>query len=217
MNVLVVGGGGREHAICWSLAKSGKISGLYCAPGNAGIAGIAECVPIGPMQFDELVRFARDHGIDLVVVGPDDPLAGGIVDAFGAAGIPAFGPNKAAAEIEASKIFMKNLLRKYGIPTARYETFDDYDKALAYLRTQQAPIVVKADGLATGKGVTVARTMEEAEEALRRMMIERVFGASGTRVVIEEFMEGQEMSLLAFVDGETVRPMVPSQDHKPVL
>ncbi|HEY8530591.1 MAG TPA: phosphoribosylamine--glycine ligase [Paenibacillaceae bacterium] len=217
MNVLVIGGGGREHAICWSLAKSDKVSKLYCAPGNAGIARIAECVPIGPMQFDELVQFARDCGIDLVVVGPDDPLAGGIVDAFGAAGIPAFGPNKAAAEIEASKIFMKNLLRKYGIPTARYETFDDYEKALAYLRTQQAPIVVKADGLATGKGVTVARTMVEAEEALRRMMIDRVFGASGTRVVIEEFMEGQEMSLLAFVDGETVRPMVPSQDHKPVF
>jgi len=217
VNVLVVGGGGREHAICWSLAKSGKVSRLYCAPGNAGIAGIAECVPIGPMKFDELVRFARDHGIDLVVVGPDDPLAGGIVDAFEAAGIPAFGPNKAAAEIEASKIFMKNLLRKYGIPTARYETFDDYEKALVYLRTQRAPIVVKADGLATGKGVTVARTMEEAEDALRRMMIEREFGASGTRVVIEEFMEGQEMSLLAFVDGETVRPMVPSQDHKPVF
>jgi len=217
VNVLVIGGGGREDAICWSLAKSDKVSKLYCAPGNAGIARIAECVPIGPMQFDELVQFARDCGIDLVVVGPDDPLAGGIVDAFGAAGIPAFGPNKAAAEIEASKIFMKNLLRKYGIPTARYETFDDYEKALAYLRTQQAPIVVKADGLATGKGVTVARTMVEAEEALRRMMIDRVFGASGTRVVIEEFMEGQEMSLLAFVDGETVRPMVPSQDHKPVF
>ena len=217
MNVLVVGGGGREHAIVWSLAKSGKIAKLYCAPGNAGIARIAECVPIGVMQFDELVRFARDRGIDLVVVGPDDPLAAGIVDAFEAAGIPAFGPNKAAAEIEASKIFTKNLLRKYGIPTARYETFDDYEKALAYLRTQQAPLVVKADGLATGKGVTVARTVEEAEEALRRMMIDRVFGESGTRVVIEEYLEGQEMSILSFVDGETVRPMVPAQDHKPVF
>jgi len=202
VNVLVVGGGGREHAIVWSLAKSGKIAKLYCAPGNAGIARIAECVPIGVMQFDELVRFARDRGIDLVVVGPDDPLAAGIVDAFEAAGIPAFGPNKAAAEIEASKIFTKNLLRKYGIPTARYETFDDYEKALAYLRTQQAPLVVKADGLAAGKGVTVARTVEEAEEALRRMMIDRVFGESGTRVVIEEYLEGQEMSILSFVDGE---------------
>jgi len=217
VNVLVVGGGGREHAIVWSLAKSGKIAKLYCAPGNAGIARIAECVPIGVMQFDELVRFARDRGIDLVVVGPDDPLAAGIVDAFEAAGIPAFGPNKAAAEIEASKIFTKNLLRKYGIPTARYETFDDYEKALAYLRTQQAPLVVKADGLAAGKGVTVARTVEEAEEALRRMMIDRVFGESGTRVVIEEYLEGQEMSILSFVDGETVRPMVPAQDHKPVF
>jgi len=217
VNVLVVGGGGREHAIVWSLAKSGKIAKLYCAPGNAGIARIAECVPIGVMQFDELVRFARDRGIDLVVVGPDDPLAAGIVDAFEAAGIPAFGPNKAAAEIEASKIFTKNLLRKYGIPTARYETFDDYEKALAYLRTQQAPLVVKADGLAAGKGVTVARTVEEAEEALRRMMIDRVFGESGTRVVIEEYLEGQEMSIMSFVEGETVRPMVPAQDHKPVF
>jgi phosphoribosylamine--glycine ligase len=217
VNVLVVGGGGREHAIVWSLAKSGKIAKLYCAPGNAGIARIAECVPIGVMQFDELVRFARDNGIDLVVVGPDDPLAAGIVDAFEAAGIPAFGPNKAAAEIEASKIFTKNLLRKYGIPTARYETFDDYGQALAYLRTQRAPIVVKADGLAAGKGVTVARTMEEAEEALRLMMIDRVFGDSGTRVVIEEYLEGQEMSILSFVDGETVQPMVPAQDHKPVF
>lgn len=217
MNILVIGGGGREHAIVWSLAKSSRVTKLYCAPGNAGIAQIAECVPINVMKFDELIRFAKEQAVDLVVVGPDDPLAAGIVDAFAAAGIPAFGPNKAAAEIEGSKIFMKSLLRKYNIPTARYETFDDYETALAYLRAQQPPIVVKADGLAAGKGVTVARTMEEAEAALRGMMIDRVFGASGTKVVIEEFLEGQEMSILSFVDGEVVRPMVPAQDHKPVF
>jgi len=217
VNILVIGSGGREHAIVWSLARSSRVTKLYCAPGNAGIAQIAECVPIGVMEFDKLVRFAKDNAIDLVVVGPDDPLAAGIVDAFGEAGIPAFGPTKAAAEIEGSKIFMKNLLRKYNIPTARYETFDDYETALAYLRKQQPPIVVKADGLAAGKGVTVARTMEEAEEALRGMMVDKVFGASGTRVVIEEYLEGQEMSILSFVDGVTVRPMVPAQDHKPVF
>ncbi|OUM94395.1 MAG: phosphoribosylamine--glycine ligase [Thermobacillus sp. ZCTH02-B1] len=217
MNILVIGGGGREHAIVWSLAKSSRVKKLYCVPGNAGIAKLAECVPIGVMEFDKLVRFAKEQAIDLVVVGPDDPLAAGIVDAFGAAGIPAFGPNKAAAEIEGSKIFMKHLLRKYGIPTARYETFDDYETALAHLRRQQPPIVVKADGLAAGKGVTVARTIEEAEQALRGMMIDRVFGASGARVVIEDYLEGQEMSILSFVDGEIVRPMVPAQDHKPVF
>jgi phosphoribosylamine--glycine ligase len=217
VNILVIGGGGREHAIVWALAKSSRIKKLYCAPGNAGIARIAECVPIGVMEFDRLVRFAKEKAIDLVVVGPDDPLAAGIVDAFEAAAIPAFGPNKAAAEIEGSKIFMKNLLRKYGIPTARYETFDDYETALAHLRRQQPPIVVKADGLAAGKGVTVARTMEEAEEALHGMMVGKVFGASGTRVVIEDYLEGQEMSILSFVDGEIVRPMVPAQDHKPVF
>ena len=217
VNILVIGGGGREHAIVWSLAKSSKVSKLYCAPGNAGIAKLAECVPAGVMEFDKLVQFAKERAIDLVVVGPDDPLAAGIVDAFEAAGIPAFGPNKAAAEIEGSKIFMKSLLRKYNIPTARYETFDDYETALAYLRQQQPPIVVKADGLAAGKGVTVARTMEEAEAALRGMMIDKVFGASGTKVVIEEFLEGQEMSILSFVDGLAVRPMVPAQDHKPVF
>ena len=214
---MVIGGGGREHAIVWALKKSEKVSKLYCAPGNAGIAQLAECVPIPVNRFADLIRFARDHAVDLVVVGPDDPLAAGIVDAFEEAGIPIFGPRKNAAEIEGSKIFMKGLLKKYAIPTAAYETFTDYEAALSYLRAQPLPIVVKADGLAAGKGVTVARTLEEAEEALRGMMMDKVFGESGSQVVIEEFLEGQEMSILAFVDGETVRPMVPAQDHKPVF
>ncbi|QGG57857.1 phosphoribosylamine--glycine ligase [Paenibacillus sp. FSL W8-1187] len=217
MRILVIGGGGREHAIVWSLAKSPKVSELLCAPGNAGIAELAECVPIAVDRFDDLVQLAREREIDLVFVGPDDPLAAGIVDAFQDAGIPAFGPDRKAAEIEGSKIFMKDLLRKYDIPTARYESFTDFEAALAYLRTQQAPIVVKADGLAAGKGVTVAATLEEAEEALRGMMLGGVFGASGSQVVIEEFMTGEEMSILAFVDGETVRAMVPAQDHKPIF
>lgn len=217
MNILVIGGGGREHAITWSLKKSSKVNKLYCAPGNAGIAQIAECVRIGVFQFDELVAFAKEASIDLVFVGPDDPLAQGIVDAFEAAGIPAFGPNKAAAEIEGSKIFMKNLLKKYNIPTAKYETFTSFETALAYLKEQEAPIVIKADGLAAGKGVTVAATLEEAEEALRSIMLDKVFGDAGNQVVIEEFLAGQEMSILAFVDGETVKPMVPAQDHKPIF
>jgi len=217
VKILVIGGGGREHAIVWALSKSDKVTALYCAPGNAGIAQLAECAPIPVDRFAEQIQFAKDHAIDLVVVGPDDPLAAGIVDAFEEAGIPIFGPRKNAAEIEGSKIFMKGLLKKYNIPTAAYETFTDYEAALAYLRAQSVPIVVKADGLAAGKGVTVARTMEEAEEALRAMMVDKVFGESGTQVVIEEFLEGQEMSILAFVDGETVRAMVPAQDHKPVF
>lgn len=217
MKLLVIGSGGREHAIVWSLAKSDKVTKLFCAPGNAGIAQLAECVPIAVHQFAELIEFAKDHAIDLVIVGPDDPLAGGIVDAFEEAGIPAYGPRSNAAEIEGSKIFMKNLLKKYNIPTASYATFTTYEDALAYLRTQQAPIVVKADGLAAGKGVTVAATLEEAEQALKSMMVDGAFGESGGRVVIEEFMTGQEMSILAFVDGETVRPMVPAQDHKPIF
>jgi phosphoribosylamine--glycine ligase len=217
MRILVIGGGGREHAICWALKKSEKVKELFCAPGNAGIAQIAECVPIAVSQFDELTRFAKEASIDLVFVGPDDPLADGIVDAFEGAGIPAFGPDKKAAEIEGSKIFMKNLLKKYNIPTAKYETFTDYETALAYLKQQATPIVIKADGLAAGKGVTVAATMEEAEKALREAMVDKIFGDAGNQIVIEEFLEGQEMSILAFVDGETVKPMVPAQDHKPVF
>jgi phosphoribosylamine--glycine ligase len=217
MRILVVGGGGREHAIVWALKKSEKVKDIYCAPGNAGIAQLAECVPIPVSDFDELIRFAKDASIDLVFVGPDDPLADGIVDAFEAAGIQAYGPRKNAAEIEGSKIFMKNLLRKYEIPTAKYETFTDYETASAYLREQSAPIVIKADGLAAGKGVTVAATLEEAEQALRDMMVDKVFGQAGSQIVIEECLVGQEMSILAFVDGETVRAMVPAQDHKPIF
>jgi len=217
MRILVVGGGGREHAIVWALKKSEKVKEIFCAPGNAGIAQLAEIVPIAVNQFDELIQFAKDAEIDLVFVGPDDPLADGIVDAFEAAGIVAYGPRKNAAEIEGSKIFMKNLLRKYDIPTAKYETFTDYESASAYLREQSAPIVIKADGLAAGKGVTVAATLEEAEHALRDMMVDKVFGQAGSQIVIEECLVGQEMSILAFVDGETVRAMVPAQDHKPIF
>ncbi|GLX67840.1 phosphoribosylamine--glycine ligase [Paenibacillus glycanilyticus] len=217
MRILVVGGGGREHAIVWALKKSEKVKEVFCAPGNAGIAQIADCVPIAVNQFDELVKFAKDAAIDLVFIGPDDPLAAGIVDAFEAHNIPVYGPNKAAAEIEGSKIFMKDLLRKYNIPTAKYETFTNYESALTYLREQSVPIVIKADGLAAGKGVTVAYSMEEAEQALKEAMVDKVFGDAGNQIVIEEFLEGQEMSILAFVDGETVKAMVPAQDHKPVF
>ena len=217
MQILVVGSGGREHAILWALKRSDKVKQLYCAPGNAGTALIAENVDIGVFEFDRLVQFAQDTAIDLVVIGPDDPLAAGIVDAFEAAKIPVYGPRKNAAEIEGSKIFMKNLLRKYNIPTAKYETFTDYGAARDYLNAQPVPIVIKADGLAAGKGVTVCFTREEAEKALEETMVSRSFGAAGDKVVIEEFLEGQEMSILAFVDGETVRPMSPAQDHKAVF
>ncbi|GIO94876.1 phosphoribosylamine--glycine ligase [Paenibacillus lactis] len=216
MDILVIGGGGREHAIVWALAKSPKAGKIYCAPGNAGIGQLAECVPIAVSEFDKLTAFAVEKQVGLVVVGPDDPLADGIVDAFDSTGIPVFGPRKNAAEIEGSKTFMKDLLHKYGIPTAAYAKFHDYEEALAYLRRQGAPIVVKADGLAAGKGVTVARTLEEAERALSDIMQSKVFGEAGSRVVIEEFLEGQEMSILAFVDGETVKPMSAAQDHKPI-
>ncbi|WP_379163300.1 phosphoribosylamine--glycine ligase [Paenibacillus sp. sgz5001063] len=217
MDILVVGGGGREHAIIWSLSRSAKADKIYCAPGNAGIAQLAECVPINVFEFDKLTAFAKDNNIDYVVIGPDDPLAAGIVDAFEAQDIPVFGPRKNAAEIEGSKTFMKDLLHKYSIPTAAYEKFSEYEAALAYLRSQGLPIVIKADGLAAGKGVTVAYSHEEAELALRDIMVTKVFGEAGAHVVIEEFLAGQEMSILAFVDGETVRPMAAAQDHKPVF
>lgn len=216
MDILVIGAGGREHAIVWSLSKSEKVSNIYCAPGNAGISQIAQCVPIGVHEFEKLAEFAIQKEVGLVVVGPDDPLADGIVDVFEAKNIPVFGPRKNAAEIEGSKTFMKDLLRKYNIPTAAYEKFDNYEAALDYLRSRPVPIVIKADGLAAGKGVTVAYNHEEAETALYSMMVEKTFGESGTNVVIEEFLEGQEMSILAFVDGETVRCMPAAQDHKPV-
>ncbi|MCR8644546.1 phosphoribosylamine--glycine ligase [Paenibacillus sp. N1-5-1-14] len=218
MRILVIGRGGREHAIIWKLSQSQKVTKLFCAPGNGGIAELAECVPINEMQFEQVAQFAKDQQIDLVFVAPDDPLAAGMVDYLEAQGIVAYGPRANAALIEGSKKFMKDLLAKYNIPTAAYETFDNYEAALAYLEQQSAPIVIKADGLAAGKGVIVAQTMIEAKQALTDIMQDQVFGASaGAQVVIEEFLQGQEMSLLAFVEGNTVRVMVPSQDHKPVF
>ncbi len=214
MKVLVVGGGGREHAMIHALAKSPKIDKLFCAPGNGGIAAQAECVDIKATDVDAMVAFAKDHAIDYVVVAPDDPLALGMVDALEAAGIPAFGPRKNAAIIEASKSFSKDLMKKYNIPTAKYEIFTEMDKALDYIHTEGAPIVVKADGLALGKGVVVAQTMEEAEDAIRSMMGDKKFGDAGARVVIEECMSGPEVSVLCFVDGEHLSPMLSSQDHK---
>ncbi|MDQ0091469.1 phosphoribosylamine--glycine ligase [Paenibacillus anaericanus] len=216
MDILVIGGGGREHAICWALAKSPNAGVIYCAPGNAGIGEIAEIVPIQVNEFDRLTAFAQEKKVGLVVVGPDDPLVDGIVDAFEAKDIPVFGPRKNAAYIEGSKTFMKDLLKKYDIPTAAYEKFDQYEAALKYLQSQPLPIVIKADGLAAGKGVTVAFSAEQAESALKDIMVNKVFGESGAQVVIEEFLAGQEMSILAFVDGETVRPMAAAQDHKQV-
>ena len=214
MKVLVVGSGGREHAICWKLAQSPKVTGLYCAPGNAGIARLATCVDVKATDVDTMVKWAKDNAMDFVVVAPDDPLALGMVDALEEAGIPAFGPTKDAAIIEASKAFSKELMRKYRIPTAKYETFTDLDAALAYIDAQGAPIVVKADGLALGKGVIVAATAEEAKAAVRDMMEGGKFGAAGAKVVIEECMTGPEVTVLAFCDGEHIRPMVSSQDHK---
>lgn len=214
MNVLVVGGGGREHAICRKLAQSPKVSKLYCAPGNGGIAQVATCVPLKATDVDGIVSWSQENAIDFVVVAPDDPLAMGMVDALERASIPAFGPRKNAAIIESSKAFSKELMKKYHIPTAKYETFSDLDKALAYIREQGAPIVVKADGLALGKGVVVAATVEEAEAAVREMMEEHKFGSSGSTVVIEECMVGPEVTVLAFCDGKHLVPMLSSQDHK---
>jgi len=214
MKVLIVGGGGREHAIAWKISQSPKVSKLYCAPGNGGIASLAQCVPIKAMDIEGITSFAKSEGIDLVVVAPDDPLAAGMVDALENAGIRAFGPGKAAAEIESSKVFSKNLMKKYGIPTAAYEVFDNADNALEYLRTCSYPTVVKADGLALGKGVIIAGNYDEAEKAVRSIMSDRIFGSAGNRVVIEEFLVGTEVSILAFTDGETLVPMVSSQDHK---
>ncbi len=214
MKVLVVGGGGREHAICWKLAQSPRVTELYCAPGNGGIAQVATCVPIAATDVEAMVRWAKEQAMDFVVVAPDDPLALGMVDALEAEGIRAFGPRKNAAVIEASKAFSKELMRKYHIPTARYQTFTDEQAALEYIDREGAPIVVKADGLALGKGVTVAATAEEAKAAVRDMMEGGKFGSSGRTVVIEECMTGPEVTVLAFADGKTVVPMLSSQDHK---
>lgn len=217
MKVLVVGGGGREHALVWKLVQSPNVSRVYCAPGNAGIAQMAECISIGVNDFAALAEFVKKEKIELTVVGPEDPLLGGIVDFFEEQGLKIFGPKKEAALLEGSKTFAKDLMKKYRIPTGAYRSFTEYEAALAYVREQGAPIVIKADGLAAGKGVTVAFTPEEAEQALRSMMVDDVFAGAGSRVVIEEYLAGEEMTLLSFVDGETVIPMVPSQDHKPVF
>lgn len=221
MKILVIGSGGREHAIIWKLAQSPKVTKLYCAPGNAGISKLAECVPIKAMDIEGMVDFALKNKMDMVMVAPDDPLAAGMVDALEAAGIRAFGPRKNAAMIESSKAFSKDLMKKYGIPTARYEIFDNCEHAIEYLKHQEYPLVVKADGLALGKGVIIAQGYDQAHEAVNNIMSDKVFGNAGDRIVIEEFIFGPdanklapEISILAFTDGKTIVPMVSSQDHK---
>lgn len=214
MKVLVVGSGGREHAIIWKLLQNKKIDKIYCAPGNAGIGQLAELVPIGAMEIDKLVEFAKTEKIDLTVIGMDDPLVAGVVDAFEEAGLRVFGPRKNAAIIEGSKAYSKELMKKYGIPTAGYETFDNYDAALEYVKNGDFPVVLKADGLALGKGVLICNTLEEAEDGLKTIMVDKKFGDSGNKVVIEEFLTGPEVSVLSFCDGKTVVPMVSAQDHK---
>ncbi|MBU3874607.1 phosphoribosylamine--glycine ligase [Faecalicatena sp. AGMB00832] len=214
MKVLIVGSGGREHAIAESAAKSNKVEKMYCAPGNAGIAEYAECVDIGAMEFEKLVTFAKEKEIDLVIVGMDDPLVGGLVDEMEAAGIRTFGPRKNAAILEGSKAFSKDLMKKYNIPTAGYENFTDPEAALAYLETAKFPIVLKADGLALGKGVLICNTLEEAKEGVKTIMLDKKFGSAGNEMVIEEFMTGREVSVLSFVDGKTIKTMTSAQDHK---
>lgn len=214
MKVLIVGSGGREHAIAWKVAQSPKVDKIYCAPGNAGIAQVAECVPIGAMEFEKLAAFAKEKEIDLTVIGMDDPLVGGIVDVFEEKGLRVFGPRKNAAILEGSKAFSKNLMKKYNIPTAAYETFTSPEDAMAYLETAKMPIVLKADGLALGKGVLICQNLEEAKAGVKELMLDKKFGAAGNEIVIEEFMTGREVSVLSFVDGETIRIMSSAQDHK---
>ncbi|MCI8421878.1 MAG: phosphoribosylamine--glycine ligase, partial [Clostridia bacterium] len=215
MNVLVIGSGGREHTICWSLAKSPKVDKIYCLPGNGGISKIAECVPISVMDFDAIIDFVDSHkDIELTVVAPDDPLASGLVDRLEEKGHRAFGPRANSAIIEASKAFSKYLMKKYGIPTANYEEFDSYDKAVEYISGAKYPLVVKADGLALGKGVIICNTKEEGLKAVKEMMIDSKFKDAGKRVIVEEFMVGQEVSILSFCDGKTIIPMVNARDHK---
>ena len=214
MKVLIVGSGGREHAIAWAVAKSPKVDKIYCAPGNAGISEYAECVEIGAMEFDKLAQFAKEKEIDLTVIGMDDPLVGGVVDVFEKEGLRVFGPRANAAIIEGSKAFSKDLMKKYHIPTAAYENFTSPEEALAYLETAKMPIVLKADGLALGKGVLICNTLEEAKEGVKTLMLDKQFGAAGDTIVIEEFMTGREVSVLAFCDGKTVKCMTSAQDHK---
>ncbi len=214
MKVLIVGSGGREHAIAMSAAKSPQVEKIYCAPGNAGIGEIAQCVAIGAMEFDKLAAFAKEEAIDFVIVGMDDPLVGGLVDVLEAEGIKTFGPRKNAAILEGSKAFSKDLMKKYGIPTAAYENFNDAAKAMAYLETAKYPIVLKADGLALGKGVLICNTKEEAMDGVRTIMEDKKFGDAGNNMVIEEFMTGREVSVLSFCDGKTIKTMTSAQDHK---
>jgi len=214
MKVLVVGGGGREHAICECLSRSKRVSKIYAAPGNAGIANLAECVDISVMDFEGLIDLVKKEGIDLSIIGMDDPLCAGIVDAFESEGLRVFGPRKAAAILEGSKAFSKELMKKYSIPTAEYECFDNYDKAAAYLESCKYPTVIKADGLALGKGVYICKDKKEAMEALKEIMVDKKHSTAGDKIVIEEFMEGREVSVLSFVDGKTIKIMSSAQDHK---
>ena len=214
MKVMIVGGGGREHAIAMSVAKSSKVEKIYCLPGNAGIEEVAECAPIGPMEFEKIRDFAKEKKIDLAVIGMDDPLVGGLTDVLEEAGIRTFGPRKNAAILEGSKAFSKDLMKKYNIPTAAYENFDNAEEAVSYLETAKYPIVLKADGLALGKGVLICNSFEEAKEGVKEIMLDKKFGASGNTMVVEEFMTGREVSVLSFVDGKTVKTMNSAQDHK---
>lgn len=214
MKILIVGSGGREHAIAVSAAKSPKVDKIYCAPGNAGIGQIAQCVPIAAMEFEKLAAFAKEHAVDFTIIGMDDPLVGGIVDVFEQQGLKVFGPRKNAAVLEGSKAFSKDLMKKYNIPTAAYETFDDPNAALVYLKTADMPIVLKADGLALGKGVLICQTLEEAEKGVKTIMEEKKFGDAGARMVVEQFMTGREVSVLSFTDGKTIQIMSSAQDHK---
>lgn len=214
MKVLIVGSGGREHAIAWKVARSPRVEKIYCAPGNAGIEEYAECVNIGAMEFEKLAAFAKEKEIDLTVIGMDDPLVGGVVDVFEKEGLRVFGPRANAAILEGSKAFSKDLMKKYHIPTAAYENFNDPQAALAYLETAKFPIVLKADGLALGKGVLICNDLEEAKAGVKTIMLDKQFGASGNCMVIEEFMTGREVSVLSFVDGKTIKTMTSAQDHK---
>lgn len=214
MKVLIVGSGGREHAIAMSVAKSSRVEKIYCAPGNGGIGQMAECVPIGAMEFEKLADFAEEHNIDFTIIGMDDPLVGGVVDVFEARGLKVFGPRKNAAILEGSKAFSKDLMKKYHIPTAAYEVFDDAKKALEYLESAKMPIVLKADGLALGKGVLICNTLEEAKAGVKEIMEDKKFGDAGKHMVVEEFMTGREVSVLSFVDGKTIKIMSSAQDHK---